>query len=164
MKRFVLCIGAIFLLLAGCSAPADTELRYKETPSEYETVNDLEGVTLELLSFTAEGASFSFVNNSTHTVCAYGAYEVEKLVNGTWMAFTYAPTGYGPGPTPSCYFEVLPGGRSDSEHHGQDISFSYYYSDSSGQLKPGTYRIIKPVYLNGETKEWHYLAAEFTIE
>ena len=164
MKRFFLFLSAALLLLsAGCSAPkTSTKVQYKESRSKYDVVNDLEGVTLELLSVTPERVTFAFRNNSAHTVNAYGGYAVEKLVDGTWKAFTFAPSNQEP-PVTSCYFEVFPGGRSDEAHHEQEVSFAYYYSNESGQLAAGTYRIIKPVFLNGNNKQWYYLAAEFTI-
>lgn len=163
----------LFLLSAGCSKP-----EYGLTPPssstldtlDYstDTVNDLDGVFLEILEVTDEKVSFAFVNNSEHTVCAYGQQGLQIFLGGAWTSpFPKNPNS---APTPSSYFEALPGGRSDTNGLEESIYFEPYY-DESGEMESGLYRVIKPVFLqtmleDGTVKhsEWYYLAAEFTID
>lgn len=167
MKRFfVLLIVLCLFLSAGCSK-SDT-LGGDTVSYSVSTVNDLEGVFLEIIKVTDEGVSFAFVNNSASTICAYGQQGLQKFVDGSWTSHFYENANSVP--TPSSYFEALPGGRSDANGPEESIYFELY-CDESGEMEPGLYRVIKPVFLQTTSEDgtitrsdWHYLAAEFTIE
>jgi len=125
-------------------------------PSTYETINNLDGVTMTVKEGTASSTGLTVVmENNSDNQCIYGEFfELEKKIDETWYRVPVAiDDNYG---FNSIGYDLSPGDSREWE-----VDWNWLY----GSLEPGNYRIIKDIVdLKGTGDyETYYLAAEFSI-
>jgi len=137
----------------------DMDNAYDLKPTKYETVNNLEGITMSVKEGTASstGLSLIFENNSeSQCQCIYGEYFVlEKKLDEKWYEVPVTFEGdYG---FEDIGYELNPG---DSGEWTVDWKWLY------GSLDAGEYRIVKDILDFRKTGDYdtYYLAAEFAID
>ena len=167
-KILALMIAALLLVMAlgGCmnkgATPYDgTNGEAENTndlkPTRYETVNDLQGVTMTIKEGTVSpnGLVLIFENDSDKN-CLYGQFFLlEKKLDGKWYEVPVTIEGdYG---FEDIGYELAPGDKQEWE-----TDWQWLY----GKLNKGEYRIIKDILDFRGTGDFdtHYLAAEFTVD
>ena len=125
-------------------------------PSTYETINNLDGVTMTVKKGTTSPTGLTVViENNSGSQCIYGEYfELEKKINESWYKVPVTIDGnYG---FHSIGYDLSSGGSKEWE-----VDWNWLY----GSLEPGKYRIIKDILHFQDTGEYdtYYLASEFTI-
>jgi len=169
MRKILALIMAALLsivALGGCmnkgATPFDgtkgeTENANDLVPTKYETVNDLEGVTMTVKGGTVSpnGLTLTIENNSDIN-CLYGQFFLlEKKLDDKWYEVPVTIEGdYG---FEDIGYELAPGDKQEWE-----TDWQWLY----GSLDKGRYRIIKDILDFRGTGDFdtHYLAAEFTID
>jgi hypothetical protein len=169
MRKILALIMAALLsivALGGCmnkgATPFDgtkgeTENANDLVPTKYETVNDLEGVTMTVKGGTVSpnGLTLTIENNSDIN-CIYGQFFLlEKKLDDKWYEVPVTIEGdYG---FEDIGYELAPGDKQEWE-----TDWQWLY----GSLDKGRYRIIKDILDFRGTGDFdtHYLAAEFTID
>jgi len=125
--------------------------------TEYETVNNLEGVTMTVKEGTVSSTGLTLtLENNSEKQCIYGEYFVlEKKLDGKWYEVPVAIEGnYG---FDAIGYELNPGDRRE-----WTVNWEWLY----GSLEAGEYRIVKDILDFRETGDYdkYYLATEFAIE
>lgn len=126
-------------------------------PTIYETVNNLEGVTMAVKEGTVSttGLTLEFVSD-TDKKCIYGEFFLlEKRINEKWYQVPItieAEYGFN-----DIGYELNPGSRSEWR-----VNWNWLY----GSLEAGDYRIVKDIldFRKAGDFDAYYLAAGFTIE
>ena len=125
-------------------------------PTEYETVNNFDGVTMTVNKGTQSSTklTLSFENNSI-SQCIYGEYFVlEKKINGRWHQVPVTIDGnYG--------FNTIGYNLASGDVGERVVDWNWLY----GSLNIGEYRIVKDIldFRGSGDYDTYYLAAEFTI-
>ncbi|NLN40445.1 MAG: hypothetical protein GX160_00340 [Clostridiales bacterium] len=160
MKKFLLIIFLLIgIISSGCTKiavpPRDKTDGLK--PTEYESVNDLEGVimTVKEDSVSSTGLVVIF-ENDLQKECIYSeSFLLEEKINDKWYQVPVVIEGdYG--------FDDVAYPLNLGDKGEWQVNWEWLY----GSLDKGEYRIIKDI-LNFKEKgefDTHYLAAEFTIE
>ena len=150
MKKYLFLLCFICLLTA-CSKVSEADW----PPSTFETVNNLEGVTLSVKQSSVSSTGLTVVmSNRTDRSMSYGEFfSLDKKVNDNWVEVP-----------------VIGGGFDDSTLHINakhtkewDINWEWLY----GELTKGDYRIIKEVFDSYEATgiyKVYPLAAEFAVK
>lgn len=145
-NKLVLVVIALALILVGCNN--------QETPDR--EVNNLEGVSMEVLEHTVSPTNLRVVmNNNSDKYLVYGEeFSVERKMNNEWHELPIENENYG---FTDIGYDLNPGIRIEEE-----INISFLYD----QLEPGEYRVIKSVLEVREPGDYdeYYLTAEFSIE
>jgi hypothetical protein len=154
-----LCIVLCLILIVGCSNANEGINAGENTDWEltnYETVNDLDGVTMIVKkgTDTSIGLTVVFDNNSDKQ-CIYGAdFLLEKKIDGRWYQVPVAIKGnYG--------FDAIGYDLNSSNVSEWKVDWNWLY----GRLDTGEYRIVKDIldFRKAGDYDKYYLAAEFTI-
>lgn len=166
MKRLVVILTCIvsLTLLSGCNGSekndsqteqADTSTNLK--PSQFESINDLEGVTMDVVedSASSTGLKVVFENNSEKN-CIYGSYYLlETKISDKWYEVSVVFEGdYG--------FDDEGFSLDQSQTSEWSVEWEWLY----GILDAGDYRIVKDILDFRGTGDFdkYYLAAEFSVE
>ena len=158
MNRYLcllICMAIGLTLLSGCDSDQSAESTDWE-PTIYETVNNLDGVTMIVKDGTVSstGLTVIFENNSDKQ-CVYGEeFLLEKKVNGSWYQVPVALDGnYG---FNSIGYDLDPSGNRE-----MTIDWDWIY----GSLDAGEYRIVKDILDVKKAGDYdkYSLTAEFTI-
>lgn len=125
--------------------------------TEYETVNNLEGVIMTVKEGTVSPNGLVLIHeNNSDKECIYGEFFIlEKKIDDKWYEVPVTIEGnYG---FEDIGHELVPG---DNKEWETDWQWLY------GSLSKGEYRIIKDILDFRETGDYdtYYLAAEFTID
>lgn len=126
-------------------------------PTSYETVNNLEGVSMVVKERTAspDGLILVFKNNSDKK-CIYGEFFIlEKKLDNKWYEVPITIEGnYG---FHDIGYRLNPGDKNEWE-----VNWQWLY----GSLAKGEYRIIKDILDFRKTGDYdtYYLAAEFRLD
>lgn len=146
MKKKVLLIISLFaiILLTGCTNNRIGE----KTP--YKITNDK--ITMEVKQGTLTKSSATIImKNKTKEEYTYGEpYHLEIKHNDSWHILELEPN--------NDIFFTMP---AYSLKAGESVEKKCEWEHGYGQLKKGTYRIVKDV---SNKKEQLYVAAEFTIK
>ncbi|KAB8138059.1 hypothetical protein F9U64_06665 [Gracilibacillus oryzae] len=159
MKRF-LCsfffIAICITLLSACGSDQVVETKDWD-PTIYESVNNLDGVTMIVKEGTVSstGLTVTFENTSDKR-CIYSEdFLLEKKIEGTWYQVPFVPgTSYG--------FNE-PGYELDSSNASDwTVDWEWLY----GRLDSGEYRIVKGILDVREPGDYdeHHLTAEFAVD
>ncbi len=148
-----------FTLLSGCQSDNSNQ-SIKTTdwkPTIYETVNNLDGVTMIAKEGTVSstGMTVIFENNSDKQ-CTYGEYFLlEKKIEGKWYQVPVVLDGnYG--------FIDIGYGLASSDVSEWDVDWSWLY----GNLDNGEYRIVKDIldFRKAGDFDTYHLTVEFTVD
>ncbi len=155
MKKTILAIlvcGIIILGLVGCGKSKNESKIGKESNTEITSTSD---VTLSIKedTLTNTGVTLLLKNNSDKDYSYGNPFGIEKSQDGKWykletindIAFTLPAYGL---------------------KSGESKELSLYWKDMYGELKSGTYRIVKSIsyqYEEGKYKTF-YIAVEFKID
>ncbi|AYC28993.1 immunoglobulin-like domain-containing protein [Paenisporosarcina cavernae] len=148
-------------MMTGCSDSKEEAQEPSEPkagePTSFTTVNDVEGVTMEVKkdSISATGVTIVF-ENTTDEEYTYGEdYWLEKKVNDKWTQLPILVEG-------NWGFNAI--GYQLDPHDKKEWKISW--NDFYGEMEPGDYRMVKSILLTFEAGGYDksYLAAEFTIE
>lgn len=176
MKKYgwlFVCVAVSFTLLAGCgnygssNSTVETENTVTKTPTSqlvetidwepttYETVNNLDGVTMTVKEGTTSYTSLTvaFQNNSS-SQCIYGEYFwLEKRIDGSWYKVPAVIDNYG---FNSIGYDLA---------SGDDSEWAVDWDWLFGSLDTGDYRIVKDIldFRGSGEYDTYYLAAEFTL-
>lgn len=159
MRRFlfsVFCIAMGLTFLTGCGSNGNSTERADWEPTIYESVNDIEGVTMTVKEGTASsiGLTIAFENTSDKQYTYGDPFLLEKKRKGSWHQVPI----------------IL-----DDNYGFNDIGYDLASSDTSewivdwkwlyGDLETGEYRIVKDVLEVREPGDYdtYHLAAEFII-
>ncbi|MDZ4133347.1 MAG: immunoglobulin-like domain-containing protein, partial [Dethiobacteria bacterium] len=151
---FMLCIFLCAVFLAGCGQPGSEQ---GWEPTDYITVNNLEGVTMTVREETVSstGLTLAFVNNSDQQ-CIYGEhYVLEKKINQGWYQVPVVVEGdYG--------FDDIGYDLAPDEEKEWDVDWEWLY----GSLDAGDYRIVKDIldFRVAGDYDTYSLAVEFTTK
>ncbi|MFY9176075.1 MAG: immunoglobulin-like domain-containing protein [Caldicoprobacterales bacterium] len=157
-KLLIFILLLIGIISAACSIgavpPQDRASDLK--PTEFETVNDLEGVSIKIKDGTVSSTGLTLVlENNSEKECIYSeSYVLEEKINDQWYQVPVVIEGdYG---FEDIGYELNPGDKREWE-----VNWEWLY----GSLDKGEYRIIKDILDFRETGDFdtHYLAAEFAI-
>ncbi|MDQ0160448.1 immunoglobulin-like domain-containing protein [Alkalibacillus salilacus] len=159
MKRqfwLVFCIGMVLILLSGCGGSNNSSKEADWESTTYETVNNLDGVSMSVKEGTASPAGLTVIlKNNSEKQCVYGEYfSLEKKVNGKWYQVPVAIDGnYG--------FNDIGYDLDSSAISEWTVDWEWLY----GSLDTGDYRIVKDILDFREPGDYdkYYLSAEFTI-
>ncbi|GAA0359741.1 immunoglobulin-like domain-containing protein [Bacillus horti] len=157
----LLCMVVGLMLFSGCgslsnSHPTPTEGTDWE-PTIYETVNNLDGVTMSAKEETVSstGLTVAFKNNSDKQ-CIYGDdFLLEKEIDGGWYQVPIAlADNYG--------FNDIGYDLANSDVREWTVDWGWLY----GKLDTGEYRIVKSIldFRSARNYDKCHLTAEFTIE
>ncbi|WP_096154197.1 immunoglobulin-like domain-containing protein [Bacillus sp. FJAT-45066] len=162
MKRYLcllFCIAISLTLLPGCGSSSNgqsTEGTDWE-PTIYETVNNIEGVSMIAKEGTVSstGLTVIFENNSDKD-CMYGEYFLlEKKIEGKWYQVPVALDGeYG--------FNSIGYDLPSSDVKEMPIDWEWLY----GSLDTGEYRIVKDIidFRKSGDYDKYLLIAEFKVK
>ncbi|PPA70746.1 immunoglobulin-like domain-containing protein [Jeotgalibacillus proteolyticus] len=160
MKKFLgLCIAALLTLLSACGIFSDDDAagENEREPSPYETVNNFDGVTMNVKEGTVSSTGLTIVfENSSDKQGTYGEhFSLEETIEGSWYKvpdivdgdYAFTDIGFGFGPSAKSEWTV---------------EWEWLY----GGLEAGEYRIVKDVLDFREAGDYdtYYLAAEFIIK
>lgn len=148
-----------FILLLGCensndeSSNEETDL----TPTTYDIVNDLDGVTMTVKENTVSSVGLTVIlENQSDKECIYGEdFLLEEEIDGKWYQVPITLEGnYG--------FNDIGYNLPSSEMREWAVEWEWLY----GSLSKGKYRIVKKILDFRGTGDYdeHYLAAAFTLE
>lgn len=148
-----------FILLLGCensnneSSNEETDL----TPTTYDIVNDLDGVTMTVKENTVSSIGLTVImENQSDKECIYGEdFLLEEEIDGKWYQVPITLEGnYG--------FNDIGYNLASSEMREWAVEWEWLY----GSLGKGKYRIVKKILDFRGTGDYdeHYLAAAFTLE
>ena len=160
MKRIVVLICVLSLmLLSGCkkSENPDSQIEENLMPSQFESINDFEGVSMKVIDDSASpiGLTVLFENDSDKS-CIYGSYYLlEKKIADKWYEVPVVFEGdYG--------FDAVGFPLEPSQTSEWPVEWEWLY----GILDTGDYRIVKDVLDFRGTGDFdtYYLAAEFSVE
>ncbi|MGI6707280.1 MAG: immunoglobulin-like domain-containing protein [Clostridia bacterium] len=177
MKRyFYLLVGMIIILalFAGCkddqyfNTSKATEKTAKEnnstespdttdwSPTTYETVNNLNGVTMTVKQGTVSSTQLTvIIENRSGSDCIFGEFfDLEKKINGVWHKLPVTFDGdYG--------FNSIGYDLPPEESREWTVDWEWLY----GSLEAGEYRIVKDIldFRDAGDYDTYYLAAEFII-
>ncbi|WP_456276875.1 immunoglobulin-like domain-containing protein [Bacillus sp. AK128] len=162
MKRyicFLFCMVIGFTLLSGCQSDnSDQSIKTTDwKPTTYETVNNLDGVTMIAKEGTVSSTGMTVIfENSSDKQCTYGEqFLLEKKIEGKWYQVPVVIDGnYG--------FNDIGYGLASSDVSEWDVDWSWLY----GNLDNGEYRIVKYILdfrKAGDFDKYH-LTAEFTVD
>ncbi|WP_029425131.1 immunoglobulin-like domain-containing protein [Alkalibacillus haloalkaliphilus] len=153
MKRFLFSIFFIIISLPLLSACYSNQTAEKEDweLTEYEAVNTLDGVTMNVKEETLSSTGFTVTleNNSDKQYIYSEDFMLERKIDGQWYQVPLVPgASYG-------------FGEPAHELHSSDVSdWSVDWEWLYGSLDTGEYRIVKRI----TNYEENHLAAEFTID
>ncbi|MDX8366062.1 immunoglobulin-like domain-containing protein [Cytobacillus sp. IB215665] len=155
MKSYIcllICMVISLTLLSGCGITnSDWE------PTLYETVNNVDGVTMVSLEETVSSTGLTVaLENTSDKEYIYGEYfSLEKNINGRWYQVPVSIDGnYG--------FNDIGYILASSDVKEWTVDWSWLY----GNLNTGEYRIVKGI-LDGRTAgeyDKYHLTAEFTVD
>ena len=161
MKSIVILVCVLSLtLLSGCNKSENPDSQIEQenlTPSQFESINDFEGVSMKVLNDTVSstGLTVLFENDSDKS-CIYGSfYLLEKKISDKWYEVPVVFEGdYG--------FDALGFPLKQSQTSEWPVEWEWLY----GILDAGDYRIVKDILDFRGTGDFdtYYLAAEFTVE
>lgn len=153
MRKYLCMLGIIFLL--GCGSEATDRADWE--PTLYETVNNLEGVTMVVKkgSISSTGLTVTFKNSSDRH-CVFGEdFLLEKEIEGSWYQVPITlDENYG--------FNAIGYDLAPSEVKEWTVDWDWLY----GNLDTGKYRIIKEMLDYRDTGDYgkYHLANEFNID
>lgn len=145
------------ILISGCGSSSDSSEGSDWEPTNYETVNNLDGVTMIVKEGTVSstGLTVIFENNSDKQ-CIYGEYFLlEKKIGGKWYQVPVTLDGnYG--------FNDIGYDLDSSDVSEWTVDWDWLY----GSLDTGAYRIVKDIldFKKAGDFDKYYLTAEFTID
>ena len=181
MKRdfyLLVCMVMILVLIAGCKNDqkinaaktkentAEKTVKEKDSsqspyptdwsPTTYETVNNLNGVTMTVKQGTVSATKLTvIIKNRSDNDCIFGEFfELEKKINGQWYKVPVTIEGdYG--------FNSIGYDLPSGETREWAVDWKWLY----GSLESGEYRIVKDILDFRATGDYdtNYLAAEFVI-
>lgn len=143
-------------LLSACGSDQVDETKDWE-PTEYESVNNLDGVTMIVKEGTVSSTGLTVMfENKSDKRCIYSEdFLLEKKIEGKWYQVPFIPgASYGFGE---------PGYELDSSNVSDwTVDWEWLY----GNLDSGEYRIVKSILDVREPGDYdeHNLIAEFTID
>ncbi|MHA6251648.1 immunoglobulin-like domain-containing protein [Oceanobacillus sp. CAU 1775] len=156
MKKHTLIYGILLvLILMGCGTSMNGKNASDFEPTSYESINDLNGVTMQVVEETVSplGLSVRIENNSDNRVVFSDDFLLEMKIAEDWFQVPIKLESYG---FNDIGYEVEPGASEE-----WPANFEWLY----GSLEDGDYRIFKKV-LDfrgpGDFDEYD-VAAEFTI-
>ncbi|MCK9857469.1 immunoglobulin-like domain-containing protein [Paenibacillus sp. ATY16] len=154
-----LCIVFCLILIVGCSNANEGTTTGENTnwePSKYETVNDLNGVTMIIKKGTVNSTGLTVVfENNSGKQCTYGEFfSLEKKIEGRWYHVPVTIDG-------NYAFNDIGYGFGSSNVSEWTVDWKWLY----GKLVTGEYRIVKDIldFRKAGDYDKYYLAAEFTI-
>ncbi|HSN66501.1 MAG TPA: immunoglobulin-like domain-containing protein [Fusibacter sp.] len=160
MKSIVIliCVSSL-MLLSGCNKSENPSSQIEEnlTPSQFESINDFEGVSMNVVddSASSTGLTVLFENDSDKS-CIYGSYYLlEKKISDKWYEVPVVFEGdYG--------FDDVGFPLEPSQTSEWTVEWEWLY----GILDTGDYRIVKDILDFRGTGDFdtYYLAAEFSVE
>lgn len=144
-------------LLIGCGSNSSSDETTDWEPTIYETVNNLEGVTMIVKEGTVSvtGLTTTFENNSEKEYTYGDAFVLEKKIEGNWYQVPIELDGdYG---FNDIGYDLASSGVSEWQ-----VDWEWLY----GSLDTDEYRIVKDVLDVREPGDYdtYHLAAEFTID
>ncbi|MGM7684425.1 immunoglobulin-like domain-containing protein [Cytobacillus sp. Hm23] len=155
MKRYICLLFSMVIsltLLSGCgNTNSDRE------PTLYETVNNVDGVTMIAIEETVSPTGLTVaLENTSDKEYIYGEYfSLEKNINGRWYQVPVAiDDNYG--------FNDIGYRLASSDVKEWTVDWSWLY----GNLITGEYRIVKDILDGRKAGEYdkYHLAAEFTVD
>nr|WP_106779454.1 immunoglobulin-like domain-containing protein [Lysinibacillus timonensis] len=147
--RSLFCLVIVLSIISACTSSHSTEIINLE-PSNYETVNNLEGMQMMIKDGTVSptGLTLIFEISSEKQYSYGGDFLLEKKINDKWYQvlvvyggnYAFADISYGK--------EMI-------------VNWDWLY----GSLDTGEYRIVKEIqeFRNNGDYDTHHLTAEFTI-
>ncbi|WP_100407833.1 immunoglobulin-like domain-containing protein [Bacillus solitudinis] len=159
MKRYLcslFCLAISLTLLSGCNSDQSVETTDWK-PTKYETVNNLDGVTMIVKEGTVSSTGLTVIfENNSNKQCVYGEdFWLEKKIKGRWYQVPVALDGnYG---FSSIGYDLA---SSDVKEWTADWDWLY------GSLDTGEYRILKDIldFRKAGDYDKYHLTAEFTID
>ncbi|MDE5414257.1 immunoglobulin-like domain-containing protein [Alkalihalobacterium chitinilyticum] len=153
---WLFCVVLSLMLLAGCGSSSDSPKGTEWEPTIYETVNNLDGVTMIVEDGTVSSTGLTvIVENNSDKQCIYGEYFLlEKKIEGRWYQVPVALDGeYG--------FNDIGYDLDSSDVREWAVDWDWLY----GSVDPGDYRIVKDIldFRKAGDYDKYYLTAEFTI-
>jgi hypothetical protein len=139
------------------SETEQSEMPTNLKPSQFESINDLEGVVMNVVedSASSTGLKVLFENNSEKN-CIYGSYYLlEAKISDKWYEVPVVFEGnYG--------FDSIGFPLDQSQTSEWSVEWEWLY----GILDAGDYRIVKDILDFRGTGDFdtYYLAAEFSVE
>lgn len=135
----------------------DTDNEHKLKSTKYETVNNLEGVTMTVKEGTVSSTGLSLIfENNSESRCIYGeAFVLEKKLDDKWYEVPVVLEGdYG---FEDIGYELNPGDQRE-----WTVDWEWLY----GSLDAGEYRIVKDIldFRERGNYDTYYLAAEFVVK
>jgi hypothetical protein len=160
MKRYfclLFCMAMSLILLSGCGSSSNSPKGTDWEPTIYETVNNLNGVTMSVKQGTVSSTGLTVIfDNNSDKQCIYGEYFLlEKKIEGRWYQVPVALDGnYG--------FNDIGIDLAPSDVRGWTVDWGWLY----GSLATGDYRIVKDIldFRKAGDYDKYYLTAEFTID
>ena len=141
------------LLWAGCSGSSQGQ-RMSSTPTKEDNTMSELIFSVETSSISPTGLTYSVSNYDNYNVTwSYGSsFYLEYFVDDEWVTID---------PVTSPFWTQILISVSSGKFATQTVDWSEIY----GQLRPGTYRIVKEfTRCEGELVETYYLPANFDIE
>ena len=147
----------LLLMLIACVAFGVVGCSNEGVPTSHETVNNLEGVTMNVKEGTASSTGMTVVlENKTDKHISYGdPYTLEKNMDGKWFEVADILDGnYG---FNDIGYELTPS-RTDE----WEVDWQWLY----GKLDKGKYRLVKYVldFRQAGDYDRYYLTVEFEIQ
>lgn len=151
---WLLCIGIVFIYLTGCGDSNNSPSPL--TPSVYETVNTMDGVSMAIKEGTISPTSTTVtLENHSDKHCIYGEdFALEKKYKGGWYQVPVIFEG-------NHGFNAIGYDLAPADRKEWTIGWEWLY----GSLDAGNYRIVKEIldFRGSGDYDKHYLAAEFTV-
>ncbi|WP_138417488.1 immunoglobulin-like domain-containing protein [Aquibacillus sediminis] len=146
-------------LLVGCGdegSNGDSAETTEWQPTTYESVNNIDGITIDVKKGTISSAGLTVIlENTSDKQYTYGEYYMlEKTINGSWYQVPIVlDENYG--------FNDIGYELASSDVSEWTVDWDWLY----GNLENGQYRLVKDVLDVREPGDYdtYYLAAEFTI-
>ena len=154
--RITICIllFAVFIAAASC----DNKSNNYGTATIYDTVNNVEGLTLDIKENTVSESGLTIIiKNETQDEYTFGSsYCVEKQIDGKWYEVPHIIENAG--------WNAV--GYSVGENGIREMELEKRWEWLYGKLSPGNYRIIKDCIYSRSPGDYdeYYIAANFTLE
>lgn len=152
------CMAIMLMVLSGCGSSTNGQSTGTADwePTNYETVNNFDGVTMTIKEGTVSSTGLTVMfENASDKQGTYGDhFWLEKKIEGNWLQVPVIIDDYG---FNDIGYELAP---SETETFTVDWEWLY------GSLETGEYRIIKDILDFRGTGDYdkYYLAAPFTID
>ncbi len=133
--------------------------KYHICISKYDGLNQLEFVALSQINKTEYSIEIKIENKTNGEICYSEQFELNVLIDNVWYICNPKAASNSDGEPIYQIFDDI----AYTIEKGESMTVDYPYRKFFGDIQPGTYRIVVPIRIVPENKEY-YFSCEFEIE